>query len=68
MIINKEGNKVTPKEKAKEIVRSVIGIIESSEIFLESTSGNTEKEILRIKEQLEKIKERILKIVKPIEK
>lgn len=65
MIVNNEGTKVSPKEKAKEIVKDAMENIEKSSDFLTVTSKNTEKEVEKIKDQMTKLKERINKLVKP---
>lgn len=63
MILNKKNEKVTPKEKAKEIVREVINTFRFPE-----SSSYTVKDREKIMIQLNKLFDRIYKLATPIEK
>jgi len=56
--LDNDGNKVSAKEKAKELYRDLITG------FSFDPEDYTEKEGVRLQEQLDKLKDRIFKIVK----
>lgn len=63
MIKNQIGEKVSPKEKGKEIIKNYMQDILESDRWRGATIDNTDKEKERIKEQMNKIYMRILRLV-----
>jgi len=60
---NVYGEKITPKQRAREILDECINGARFTEMWIVGTTGLTEKQKIKVQEQIDKIKLRINKIL-----